>query len=53
VPGHGDARAREAAIHSPLLADIDLRDARGILVNITAGRDLSLGEFAVVGQTVE
>ncbi|HBD10682.1 MAG TPA: cell division protein FtsZ [Porticoccaceae bacterium] len=52
----GECRAREAAeaaVHSPLLEDIDLRGARGILVNITAGPDLSLGEFADVGDTVE
>jgi cell division protein FtsZ len=52
----GDSRAREAAekaINSPLLDDIDLQGARGILVNITAGLDLSLGEFAEVGDTIE
>jgi cell division protein FtsZ len=52
----GDDRAREAAetaIHSPLLEDINLQGARGILVNITAGPDLSLGEFSDVGDTVE
>lgn len=52
----GENRAREAAeaaIHSPLLEDINLQGARGILVNITAGPDLSLGEFAEVGDTVE
>ena len=52
----GEDRAREAAeaaIRSPLLEDIDLQGARGILVNITAGFDLSLGEFSEVGETVE
>lgn len=52
----GESRAREAAemaIRSPLLDDIDLQGARGILVNITAGLDLSLGEFSEVGDTVE
>ncbi len=52
----GENRAREAAesaIHSPLLEDINLLGARGILVNITAGPDLSLGEFSDVGDTVE
>ncbi|MEM0953541.1 MAG: cell division protein FtsZ [Pseudomonadota bacterium] len=52
----GDNRAREAAeaaIRSPLLEDINLEGARGILVNITAGLDLSLGEFAEVGDAVE
>ncbi|MFA7552659.1 MAG: cell division protein FtsZ [Spongiibacteraceae bacterium] len=52
----GENRAREAAeaaIRSPLLDDINLQGARGILVNITAGLDLTLGEFAEVGDTVE
>jgi cell division protein FtsZ len=52
----GENRAREAAeaaIRSPLLEDINLQGARGILVNITAGLDLSLGEFTEVGDTIE
>jgi cell division protein FtsZ len=52
----GDNRAREAAekaVRSPLLDDIDLQGAKGILVNITAGPDMSLGEFSEVGDTVE
>ena len=52
----GDTRAREAAeaaIRSPLLEDVNLQGARGILVNITAGMDLTLGEFTEVGDTVE
>ncbi|WIO74860.1 cell division protein FtsZ [Porticoccaceae bacterium LTM1] len=52
----GEHRAREAAeaaVHSPLLEDINLQGAKGILVNITAGPDLSLGEFQDVGDTVE
>lgn len=52
----GEDRAREAAekaIRSPLLEDIDLHGARGILVNITAGPDLSIGEFNDVGATVQ
>ena len=54
--GKGDNRAREAAeaaIRSPLLEDVNLQGARGILVNITGGPDLSLGEFNEVGNTVE
>ena len=52
--GEGRAReAAEAAIRSPLLEDIDLNGARGILVNVTAGPDLSLGEFTEVGETIE
>ena len=52
----GENRAREAAeraINSPLLDDVNLEGARGILVNITAGLDLSLGEFSEVGDTIE
>ena len=52
----GEHRAREAAekaVRSPLLDDIDLQGAKGILVNITAGPDMSLGEFSEVGDTVE
>jgi len=51
----GEDRANEAAekaIRSPLLEDINLQGARGILVNITAGPDLSLGEFNDVLETV-
>jgi len=52
--GEGRAReAAEAAIRSPLLEDVNLQGARGILVNITAGPDLSLGEFSEVGEIVE
>ena len=54
--GEGEGRARqaaEAAARSPLLDDIDLQGARGILVNITAGPGLSLGEFSEVGDTIE
>ena len=52
---NGEARARDAAesaIQSPLLDDINLDGARGILVNITAGMDLSLDELSEVGDTV-
>ncbi|MFC6669298.1 cell division protein FtsZ [Marinobacterium aestuariivivens] len=52
--GEGRAlEATEAAINSPLLEDVDLKGARGVLVNITAGLDLSLGEFSEVGAIVE
>ncbi len=44
--------AAEAAIKSPLLEDIDLAGAKGILVNITAGLNLTIGEFDEVGSTV-
>jgi cell division protein FtsZ len=52
----GEDRARmatEAAIRSPLLEDIDLHGARGILVNVTAGANLSIGEFTEVGDIVD
>lgn len=52
----GEDRARDAAegaIHSPLLEDVNLSGAKGILVNITAGMDLTIGEFDEVGSTVK
>jgi len=52
----GENRARdaaEAAIRSPLLEDVDLHGARGILVNVTAGPDLGIGEFTDVGNIIE
>ncbi|MDO6682259.1 MULTISPECIES: cell division protein FtsZ [unclassified Oceanobacter] len=51
----GEDRARqaaEAAVGSPLLEDVNLKGARGILVNVTAGYDLSLGEFSEVGDII-
>lgn len=53
--GHGENRAREAAeaaIASPLLEDINLQGARGILVNITGGMDMAIGEFDEVGNVI-
>ncbi len=44
--------AAEAAIRSPLLEDVNLQGARGILVNITADDSLTLGEYAAVGNTI-
>jgi cell division protein FtsZ len=52
----GEDRAREAAecaVSSPLLDDIDLSGANGVLVNVTAGMDLSIGEFDTVGSVVK
>ncbi|QEP43043.1 cell division protein FtsZ [Ectothiorhodospiraceae bacterium BW-2] len=52
---NGADRARmaaEKAINSPLLEDINLKGARGILVNITASKDISIGEFNEVGDIV-
>lgn len=54
--GKGPSRAKEAAeaaISSPLLEDINLAGARGILVNITSGADITMGEFEEVGNTVK
>ena len=52
----GEERARqaaEAALASPLLEDINLSGARGILVNITAGLDMTIGEFEEVGDVIK
>lgn len=54
--GTGEERAREAAeaaINSPLLEDVHLSGARGILVNVTAGMDMAIGEFEEVGTTIK
>ena len=58
--GSGSARgqdrsrvAAEAAVSSPLLEDINLSGAKGILVNVTSGLDLTMGEFEEVGNTVK
>ena len=51
----GEERAREAAeraIHCPLLDDVNLAGARGILVNVTAGPELGMDEFAEVGEAI-
>lgn len=45
--------AAKSAIASPLLEDVDLSNAKGILVNITAGLDMSIGEFEAVGDTIK
>ena len=52
----GPSRAREAAIaavSSPLLEDINISGARGILVNITGGLDMTIGEFEEVGNAIK
>ncbi|MFV2055607.1 MAG: cell division protein FtsZ, partial [Thiohalomonadales bacterium] len=52
----GNSRAQEAAesaVASPLLENVDLSGARGILVNITAGLDMAIGEFEEVGNTIK
>lgn len=51
----GEHRAEDAAlaaVKSPLLDDVDISGAHGILVNITAGPDMSIGEFETVGETI-
>ena len=52
----GDNRAEEAvqaALSSPLLDNIDLHGASGVLVNITAGENLTSNEFGVIGERVK
>lgn len=54
--GRGEDRAEEAAeaaIACPLLEDIDLSGARGILVNITAGLDFTIDEYEIIGNAVK
>ena len=53
--GRGDHRAAEAAqqaISSPLLEDMQLAGAKGILVNVTAGLNMTIGEFEEVGEII-
>lgn len=59
VMGAGQAKgedraimAVQAAIGSPLLEDINLQGARGVLVNITAGMNLTMREFEEIGAAV-
>jgi cell division protein FtsZ len=52
----GDDRAQaaaEAAIQNPLLDDVNLAGANGILVNITAGADFTMAEFDEIGRTID
>ncbi len=46
------SRAAQSAISSPLLEDVNLAGARGILVNVTAASDLAMDEFAAVGEAI-
>jgi cell division protein FtsZ len=51
----GENRAQEAAtlaISSPLLEDVNISGAQGILVNVTAGLDLAIGELDDVGTAI-
>lgn len=45
--------AATAAVASPLLEDVNLDGAKGVLINITARSDISLGEFKEVGDVVK
>ena len=52
----GPDRARlavEKAINSPLLEDINLEGASGILLNVTVGSDLEISEFNQIGDIVQ
>lgn len=52
----GDDRAQaaaESAIQNPLLDDVNLAGANGILVNITAGADFTMAEFDEIGRTID
>ncbi|MGX5174682.1 cell division protein FtsZ [Aliikangiella sp. IMCC44653] len=54
--GSGEDRAKRAAelaVSSPLLEDVDLAGAKGILVNITSGEDMSIDEFSDVGSVIQ
>lgn len=54
--GIGENRAREAAeaaISSPLLDNISLAGARGVLVNVTADSTLTIAEFQEVGDAIK
>lgn len=52
--GEGRAReAAEAAISSPLLEDVNLSGANGILVNVTSDMNLTIGEFSEIGDTIK
>jgi cell division protein FtsZ len=52
----GDNRAREAAeaaVASPLLENVDLKGARGVLVNITSDNSLTMQEYYEVMSTIQ
>jgi cell division protein FtsZ len=53
--GSGEHRALEAAqeaISSPLLDEVSVSGARGVLINITGGKDLSLHEVSEVSSVI-
>src|SRR2546427_7268722 len=54
--GRGENRAMEAvqqAISSPLLDNISITGATGVLINITGGEDLTLGEVTQISDVVK
>lgn len=54
--GEGDNRAQEAAqeaISSPLLDDISIQGARGVLINITGGMDLAIDEVTQISSIIQ
>ena len=49
--GDGDQRAVDAAqkaMNNPLLSDIPIENAKGVLINITAGKDFKMDEFELI-----
>ncbi len=54
--GEGDNRAQEAAqeaISSPLLDEVSIRGARGVLINITGGLDLAIDEVTQISSIIQ
>ena len=54
--GRGDNRAIDAArmaIESPLLDNISIKGARGVLLNITGGNELTLGDINTIADVVK
>ncbi len=54
--GEGDNRAQEAAqeaISSPLLDDVSIAGARGVLINITGGMDLAIDEVTTIASIIQ
>jgi cell division protein FtsZ len=53
--GEGTDRAEDAiqqAIASPLLEDVNVKDAKGLLINITSNGSLTTGEFEAIGEHI-
>ncbi len=54
--GRGDERAVEAAkmaIESPLLDNVSIAGARGVLINITGGNEMTLGDINTIAEIVK